>query len=246
MNNQLNRTISVYANADEVAAAVADSIIRAAQEACAARGRFTIALAGGSSPRAAYELLAQSPRREAISWNQILVCFGDERCVAPTNSESNYRMAQETFLTHVPIHPDQILRMRGENEPVAAAQEYARELQRHLGDEPVLDYVLLGLGPDAHTASWFPDVGIDEDALVAAPFVPKFASYRLTLTPRVINGARGIVVATCGAEKADAMAAVMGPDRQPSHIPSQRLQPKNGHIRWLIDEAAANKLSSIP
>jgi 6-phosphogluconolactonase len=234
--------VSLCADPPAVAHRMAEIIVAAAGKAIDQRGAFVIALAGGSSPRAAYEYLALPAQSDAVDWSRVLCLFGDERCVPPDNADSNFRMANETLLSKVAVAQDNILRMRGEDAPAEAADAYQAQLLQRLGDDPVIDLVLLGLGPDAHTASWFPDVVIDESKLVDAPYVPKFKSNRLTMTTRLINNAREIVVATSGSEKADALAAALGSDRNPLHIPSQRLDPKNGSLTWLVDKDAAAKL----
>jgi 6-phosphogluconolactonase len=243
MINTITGHLEVCADADAVAQGVADRIIASAAAAIAARGRFVIALAGGSSPREAYTLLSQSPRREQIAWDKLVVLFGDERCVPPTDDDSNYKMATETLLSHVPVPADNILRMRGEDMPAVAATEYAELLTAHLGATPIIDFVLLGLGPDAHTASWFPGVVINDHVTVDAPYVPKFSGHRLTLTPPVINAAREIIVATSGSGKAEALASALSNTRNPLHVPSQRLHPSEGTLTWLVDTAAAAKVN---
>ncbi len=237
-------TLLVSSDAPALAQALAQRVVADAQAAIGARGRFVLVLAGGSTPRAAYELLAQDPLRSAIDWTRVDVFFGDERCVPPSSDQSNFRMASETLLEHVPVPPGNIHRMLAEQEPHAAAVSYTETIAAVLGPTPRFDLVLLGLGPDAHTASWFPHVALDEERWVDAPYVPKFATHRLTLTPPLINAARAIVVATSGAEKAEALAHVLSPTRDLAAYPAQRLNPTSGTLTWLVDEAATALLSS--
>jgi len=231
--------VTIVTDATALAEALADRIVERAASSIAERGSCAIALAGGSTPRAAYRLLAQPPRTTHIAWDRVRIFFGDERCVPPTHEDSNFRMASEALLDHVAIPRDAIHRLEGELPPSEAALRYEKTLVESLGAEPIFDLVLLGLGPDAHTASWFPDVVLDEQRLVDAPFVPIFQRHRLTLTPRAINAAREILVATAGVEKAPALAAVFGKERNLAHIPAQRLRPIDGTLTWLIDKAAA-------
>lgn len=235
-------TVDIFADPATLACALADSFVEHAKTAIAARGRFAVALAGGSTPRAAYALLATEPRRSAVDWSKLDLFFGDERCVPPTSDESNFRMADETLISKVPIAIDCVHRMRGEDLPPDAALQYATLLRKELGEKPVFDLVMLGLGQDAHTASWFPQVVINSTVLVDAPYVPKFSGHRLTLTPPIINAARSIVVATAGAEKANALSHVFGRERNESLYPSQRLAPANGQLTWLVDRAASEGL----
>ena len=231
--------VEIYVDAAALACALADCFVDRAREAIAERGRFTVALAGGSTPRAAYALLAMEPRRSAVDWSKVVFFFGDERCVPPTNEQSNYRMASETLLSKLPIESSQIHRMHGEDDPGEAAVQYIEELGKTFEGQPRFDLVMLGLGPDAHTASWFPQVQINDDVFVDAPYVPKFSSHRITLTPLVINAARHIVVATAGSEKGEALSHVFGSQRNEAMYPSQRLAPHEGTLTWLIDRAAS-------
>jgi 6-phosphogluconolactonase len=235
-------TVNVLFDSAALAAALADTFVELAGEAIAARGRFAVALAGGSTPRAAYALLVMEPRRKAVEWKAIEVFFGDERCVSTTSSESNFRMANETLLSRVALTPERIHRMRGEAEPAEAARAYADEIRNTLGEEPVFDLILLGLGADAHTASWFPGVAIPHNLLVDAPYIPKFSTHRITLTPPVVNAARHLVVTAGGSEKAKAISEVFSAERNEALYPAQRLAPTNGTLTWLIDRATAEGL----
>ena len=235
---------------DDVALAerVADHTLAAARAAIARRGRFDLALAGGSTPKAAYALLACAPRRDAIDWGRVRFFFGDERCVPPDDDESNYKMARLALLEPLGIAPEAVFRMQGEAAPDAAARAYAGVLRAELEPDaacvPAFDLVMLGMGPDGHTASLFPgtDPLADDDALVRAPYVAKFATHRITLTPRAINAAHEVAVATAGAAKTAALAAVLTGPFEPQTYPAQILRPRNGTLTWLVDEAAAADL----
>jgi 6-phosphogluconolactonase len=236
--------LQVFDTADEVAGALADAFVSDAQEAIAARGAFFVALAGGTTPKNAYALLAQEPRRSRVDWNHVFVYFGDERCVPPDDRDSNYRMAREAFLSHVPLPADHVHRMHGEDDPAAAARDYAALLIQTMGDLPRFDLVMLGMGPDGHTASLFPgtDPLSDNDRLVRAPYVDKFSTYRITITPLVINNARHVVIATEGLPKAPALYAVREGPFEPAVHPIQIVEPVNGRLTWLVDRAAAAEL----
>jgi len=197
-------------------------------------------LAGGTTPRRCYELLAQ---RE-VEWGRVTLLFGDERCVPPDDKDSNYRMNRETLLDPLGVAPGQVHRMRGEDDPRAAAADYDTVLHRELGERPRLDLVLLGMGPEGHTASLFPGTvaGIDKDKDCIAHYVPKLDRWRITLTPRAINRARRVAIAAGGAEKADALHAVLEGPRQTDVYPAQIVNPRSGELRWFVDEAAASKL----
>ena len=219
-----------------------------AATAIRARGAFHVALAGGSTPRALYSLLAAPERRGRIDWRAVRVWFGDERCVPPEHPDSNYRMARETLLAHVGCRPAHVRRMEGERDPAAAARDYERLLRDHLprpdapGAAPRLDLVLLGLGADGHVASLFPGTAILDErmALVAAVFVPRFDAWRISLTYPAITAAREVMLLVAGAEKADIVAAAFEDDAD--RYPVGRLRATRP-VAWYLDRAAAARLS---
>lgn len=236
--------LRICADAGAVARALAETFVAEGRAAIAERAAFRVALSGGTTPRAAYELLAVDPLRASLSWSDVFVYFGDERCVPPDDERSNYRMARETFLDAVPIPSANVARMRGEIDPGLAANEYASILRADLGERPHLDLVLLGLGEDGHTASLFPGIAqdLEENSLVEAACPPAQAMWRITLTPKAINAAHRVVFAVEGAAKARALAAVYEGDRDPVTYPAQLVRPSSGELTWLVDEAAASLL----
>jgi len=197
--------ISVQADAQGVAREAAERAIVLAREAICASGRFTIALAGGATPRAMYALLASDPYTRRVNWPDVHVFWGDERCVHPNDSHSNYGMAHRVLLSHVPIPPHNVHRVLGESDPEVAAQSYAEELRRFFGDAwPRFDLILLGLGTDGHTASLLPDAPVLEErkrAVVAvrAEYEDRPAC-RVTLTIPAINAARQVLFLVTGSE----------------------------------------------
>lgn len=237
-------------DAAALARAAAELFIETARAAIAARGRFSVALSGGSTPRALYHLLAGSEYHDRVDWSRTWVFFGDERCVPPTNAESNYRMAREALLFHVPVPATQVFRMRGEAaDPDAAARLYEINLRRAFalapGELPRFDLILLGMGPDGHTASLFPHTEAlrVQDRLVVANWVEKLSATRLTLTLPAINHAALVVFLVAGADKAETLAAVLQGSPQPEELPSQQVAPPDGRVVWLVDQAAAAQLS---
>ncbi len=236
--------LEVFSDAAAVAGAVADLFVDAACAAFAERGTFHVALSGGNTPRAAYELLAKLPRSGDVSWSDVFVYFGDERCVPPDDEQSNYRMARLAFLDAVPIPPANVHRMRGEIDPAEAARDYAAVLRTDLGDLPSFDLTLLGLGPDGHTASLFPGSppDADDDALVRAVYSSSSAMWRITITPKVINASRTVAFAVEGVAKAAILQAVLEGPRDPIARPSQIVAPSPGRLLWLVDDAATGML----
>lgn len=225
----------------------AEQVVTAAQRSLANHGRFMIALSGGGTPQPLYQLLAQSPYAEQIAWDKTFVFWADERCVPPNDEGSNYRLAAETFLNHVSIPAENIIRVKGELEPQAAADDYVNQLARFGSPErpwPILDIAIMGMGSDGHTASLFPGSPLE----MPAPAVAVTADYdgrpanRVSLTPQVFNDARLLVFLVTGVNKANTLAAVLDGPHQPDQYPVQRIQPTNGQILWLTDEAAAQQL----
>lgn len=240
----LPNDVTVLADAAALAAAAADHVVAVLAGALAAREIAHVALAGGSTPRAANALLAAPPLRDAVDWKRVTFWFGDERCVPPDDDASNYRMNRETLLDPLGIAPERVHRMHGENDPAAAAADYDVVLRRELGEHPRLDLVLLGMGPEGHTASLFPGTvaGMPHDTFCIAHFVPKLDTWRMTLTPRAINAARNVAITAGGAEKADALRAVLEGPREIDVYPAQTVHPHGGELRWFVDAAAAARL----
>ena len=244
-------TIEVSRDPAALARALAQHVVACAAAAIAARGRFLLALAGGSTPRAAYTLLASEEFVHRIGWPRVHALWGDERCVPPDDPRSNYRMAREALLDRVPLPPGNIHRMRGEDEPTQAAAGYEKLLRELLGsDGPDAlpragpDLVLLGLGDDGHTASLFPGKAAVHETVrwVAADFIEAVGMWRVTLTPVIINAGRNVSFVVSGAAKAERLHEVLERPRLPERLPAQIVRPTRGHLTWLVDEAAAARL----
>jgi 6-phosphogluconolactonase len=212
----------------------------AAARAIAAKGYFTLVLAGGSTPERLYERLAQEPYRSAVDWNRVQVLWGDERCVGPEHEDSNYRLAAETLLHRVAIPPQQIFPMPGTVEPDAGARRYealVRDLFQRFQTFG-FDLVLLGVGADGHTASLFPGDRIvgEKDRLVAAVRPPSYirpALPRLTMTLPLLNRSREIFFLISGPEKGEVAAAVFDKSAQAWDFPAALVRPQGG-CRWFI------------
>jgi 6-phosphogluconolactonase len=238
--------LQVCRDSAALARAVAELFVSTGRMAAAERGAFHVALSGGNTPRAAYELLGQEPWRDELSWSDVFIYFGDERCVPPTDEQSNYRMAQRAFLDAVRIPHANVHRIRGEADPGHAANEYASILRADLGDAPHFDLVMLGLGPDGHTASLFPGTPpeTDDNALVRAVYSQSQMMWRVTMTPKVFNLARTVVFAVEGPDKAAILAAVYEGPVDPVKYPAQIVRPLSGRLLWLVDELAAGMLKA--
>ncbi len=226
--------------------AAADEFVRLGRAAIAARGRFVVALSGGSTPRSLYSLLAKD--YADFSWTRTFLFFGDERHVPPDHPDSNYRMVNESFLTKVPIPASNVFRVGAESpDAAAAASDYEGKLRAFFklppGEFPVFDLILLGLGPDGHTASLFPDsAGLEEHSrLVIANWVEKFKTHRISITLPVLNHADEAMFLASGPDKAAMVHEILEGNHEPPY-PAQLVQP-DGKLVWMMDAAAAAKLS---
>jgi len=240
-----------FSTAEALMAAAAERFVSVALRAIRESGRFAVALAGGSTPRRLYELLASPDWADRVDWARTNVFWGDERCVPPDDPASNYFLAREVLLDRVPIPEANIDRICGEDPPARAAAAYERELRVAFttpeGPPSVLpgrrfDLVLLGMGSNGHTASLFPGLSAvrERERWVVAEHVAEVAMWRITLTPPVLNAAAHIVFLVSGAEKAATLERVLeGP---PGVFPAQAIVPHDGVLTWLVEEAAAGKL----
>ncbi len=222
-------------------------------EAVTDRGRFSVALSGGSTPQALFELLAAPPYNTQLPWREMHFFWGDERLVPPDDAGSNYFHAAQLLLDHVPIPKENVHRVHGELSAEVAVLDYTAQLQScadNRRDWPRFDLVLLGLGSDGHTASLFPGSPAEDAPGIAVKSVTADyedrPSLRLTLTPAVFNDARQVLFLVTGANKAEAATAVLDGPSAPEQWPAQRIQPSAGIVTWLIDQAAATKLHDKP
>lgn len=245
MNNLQN--VIVLDSPEDVAKTVAERFVSYAQKAIEDHGVFSVALAGGNTPRLMYQLLACDFRNK-VNWNDVHLFFGDERCVPPDQPDSNYRLAYEALISRVQIPAVNVHPINGEGDPTENAKLYEDELRLFFtgGEWPRFDLVLLGLGTDGHTASLFPRTPALQEtrSWVAANRVEKLGAFRITLTVPAINSAANIVFLVTGVEKAAPLAAVINGPPQPELLPAQLIKPSNGSLTWLIDRQAASRLAA--
>jgi 6-phosphogluconolactonase len=241
----------IYPDADALAKAAAGDLLQRAQESVAQRGVFTLALAGGSTPRKLYSLLGTDPAFQDFPWDKTHLFFGDERHVPPTHIDSNYLMVSGTLLASGLVPAAHVHRVRAEMPDAnAAAVDYDVELhtffthEMRLNGFPRFDVILLGMGPDGHTASLFPgSKGLEEkERWVIANWVEKFKSARITFTFPVLNAARTVMLLVAGADKTDMLHNVLVVKRGTTPYPVQDVQPVDGAKIWLLDRAAAERL----
>jgi 6-phosphogluconolactonase len=242
-----NITVNISSDPAAMSQFAAELFAQAARGSVALRGRFLAALSGGGTPQALYRLLAESSYRESLPWEQVQFFWGDERCVPPEERESCYNQAWTTLLAHVPVPQANLHRAKGELGPRQAAVEYAAQLKALAApgaDWPRFDLVLLGLGDDGHTASLFPGSALTSGLATVAvtAYYQDRPANRVSLTPDVFNAAREVVFLATGQEKARALLSTLTGSHDPVNLPAQRIQPVDGNVWWLVDEAAASLL----
>ena len=238
--------IHIFQNLEKLSQAAAETFVNLADQAVRARGRFSVALSGGGTPRRMYELLASNPLRGRVRWSAVHVFWGDERCVPAEDPRSNARMARQALLDHVPLPAGNIHPISGELPPTQAAARYETILRKFFeGGEPVFDLILLGLGENAHTASLFPHTPVLQESQrwAAEVYIASQEMYRVTLTAPLINRARKVLFLVSGAGKAEALQHVLEGAVQPNDFPAQLIRPNGVHATWLVDKAASHKLA---
>jgi len=226
----------------------AEEIAHFAGEAICTHGEFTLCLTGGATPASTYELLA-TRFRLSVDWKEVQFFWGDERCVPPDDPASNFGMANRTILSKLALRPEQVHRMRGEDDPAQAAQDYEGELRAFFrleqpGDFQSFNLVLLGLGENAHVASLFPHHSAlhEETRLAVAVDVAAVPRRRISLTVPVINSAERVMFLVSGEKKAAAVKNILQGPQDPEEYPGQLVKPHSGEIVWLIDKAAGSEL----
>jgi 6-phosphogluconolactonase len=242
--------LHTFSTADELYAHAAEAVVAAGNAALAQRGRFVIALAGGSTPRGLYRCLSAPPLAARLDWSRAEIFFGDERTVGPDDPDSNYRMAREALLDPLGLSPAKVHRMLGERDPLTAATEYEQQVAACFDiattdEPPEFDLILLGMGDDGHTASLFPHTQAlaERSRWVVANEVPQHATTRITMTYPLINNARQVMFLVAGASKAQALASVLRGPPNLAEFPSQGISPSGGQLDWFLDSAAASQLS---
>ena len=250
MSRRLKIIYYVEPDAAALARRAAQYFVEMVEEAVGGRGRARIAISGGSTPKAAFQMLGdpREPWRGRMQWDRLELYWVDERCVPPGDEQSNYRMTREALLDRTPLRPEQIHRMEGELEPDEAAARYESELRNSFrlegAEVPRFDLVALGLGPDGHTASLFPHTEAlhEMSRLVTANHVPQMDSWRITLTWPVINRANSVFFLISGADKAQILKEVLAGPRDVERLPSQLIRPASGILTLILDESAAAEL----
>ena len=238
-------SLNIFNTEQEVLDALAGHFVMVANDAISARGKFSVALSGGNSPKKLYELLA-SVYHDKVDWEKVYFFFGDERNVPQTNKDSNYLMAKNSLFVPLMIDPDHVFAVDTSLSPADAAKKYEEEIEEFFDeDEMSFDLVLLGLGDNSHTASLFPHTPVLHDRTpgVKDVFLPDQQVYRITLNAPMINEARHIAFLVYGEGKAIAVHHVLEDDEDIEEYPAQLIEPIIGEIQWFMDEAAASMLT---
>ncbi len=250
MGRSLKIIYYVEPDAEALARRAAQYFVEMAEEAVSAWGFARIAISGGSTPKAAFELMGDPGQqwRGRMPWDKLELFWVDERCVPPEDAESNYRMTRETLLDRVPLRADQIHRMEGELAPKEAATRYESELRNSFklegAERPRFDLIALGMGPDGHTASLFPHTEAlhEMSRLVTANHVPQKNTWRITLTWPVINRADSVFFLIGGSDKAMILKEVLTGPKDVERLPSQLIRPASGILTLFLDKDAASLL----
>jgi 6-phosphogluconolactonase len=247
------RRINVYEDANSLATQAAIDFVKMSQEAIEIRGRFSVALSGGSTPKMLFNKLAEDAYARVVQWDRIDVFWGDERCVPPDHEDSNYNTARQELLERVPLPEENIYRMRGELDPRRAANAYEDLLRGYFlgrtdgvekNTDLTFDLIYLGMGDDGHTASLFPKTTAlqEKNRWVVANYVDMLGVWRLTLTAPAINLARMVVFLVAGSGKRARLKEVLEGPQDPQSLPSQLINPQAGELVWMVDQAVAGSL----
>ncbi|MHC4268520.1 MAG: 6-phosphogluconolactonase [Planctomycetota bacterium] len=237
----MKKNIHIYPNKEKLVAATTERVVGSIEKVIKENGLCNMALAGGNTPGGVYSMLAANPYQDRLDWSRLHLFWGDERMVSPEHQDSNFRMVRETLLDHVAIPDDNVHRIHGEIAPEQAAEEYASLLNDHFKTNlPGFDIILLGLGEDGHTASLFPETDAVEECEqhAVAVFVPRFDSWRVTLTLPVLNAAREIYFLVSGRSKSDIMQRIMSIKQPSKEFPATMVDPVNGELHWMLDSDA--------
>lgn len=242
----MEQSYRIFNSIDELSQFFAEKLASLVKEIPPGRF-FSIALSGGSTPRLVFKYMA-SNFRDRIDWQKVLVFWGDERCVAPESDESNFRMAKESLLEHVPIPANNIFRIKGEADPNVEADRYAEAVRQHVPSTlniPQFDFIMLGLGEDGHTASMFPGNLhlFSSDKLFEVTENPNTKQKRITATGKMINQARHVVFLVTGESKAEMVSCIIERKDDWQKLPASKIHPENGELLWLLDDRAAMKLN---
>ncbi|MCX6132800.1 MAG: 6-phosphogluconolactonase [Ignavibacteriales bacterium] len=237
--------VTVYKDTSELEHNAAKEIARIMTTAINDRGVCFVALSGGETPRQIYRRLGMEPIKDQVNWNSVHLFFSDERSVSPNDAQSNYGMVERSLLSWIDIPRQNVHRLKGELDPLSAAEEYEADIRSAFGDKEMrFDLVLLGVGEDGHVASIFPGTRVvdEEVALVRPAMNPSQPLQRITLTFPIINSAREILFLVSGKRKASIVQRVLATSKPTRDLPATMVRPAEGSLRWMIDHDAASQI----
>lgn len=235
--------VHVFENTDKLIQALANTIQRASKLAISQRGQFNFVLSGGGSPKQLYKLLASEPYKTAMDWKRTYFFFGDERFVPEGDSQRNSLMAAEALFEPLSISDSQIYKVDTSLPPKKAAQNYLEQIQNHFNNNKIhFDFILLGLGDNAHTASLFPHTEVlnEERATVSAEYIEEVNMNRITMTAPLINQARTVAFLVFGSDKAEAVAKIMDASKDFKKYPGKLIHPESDDLQWFLDKDAGH------
>ena len=241
----MKREIYILNDRRELADRLASDFQTAVEDSQNGGKRISIALSGGSTPRVFFQRLALPPYSERIPWSHVNLFWGDERCVPPDDEQSNFKMANDTFISKVNIPDQNVHRIIGENAPEAEALRYANEIQKYVRSNngfPEFDWIFLGMGGDGHTASLFPSAQTinEKKSICVVAEHPETGQKRISLSLPVINNAKRVSFLVAGKEKAKVLKEILEKGDSPLPYPASKINPENGVLEWYLDKAAAS------
>ena len=246
LTGEFKPEVRILPNLEVLSREAAAIYLRLSEKCISSKGRFVVALSGGSTPRRFYSLLSEVPYRDQVDWRRVHFFWADERCVPKEDEASNFKLAFDAFLSKVPVPEGNLHRIRGEKEPAEGAEGYEKEIGAFFGREgsPVFDLILLGVGEDGHTASLFPDSNAlrETNRLVIPVYLRRPGFDRVTLSLPVLNQADHVLFLVSGRSKAAIVREILGEGAKRKSYPAGLVQPVKGRVTWLIDEEAASEL----
>ena len=247
-NQKSSRELHVYKSADKVIKEIADYFVRTVSETILRKRKCNVVLSGGHSPKPLYKLLASPHYSRQIEWDKVYFFFADERCVPFTGSDNNGWMVKKTLFEPLRTAEENIFYVNMSLSPEESANEYAGRIISHFENDPIcFDFILLGLGEDAHTASLFPHAPVlkEKKALVKAVYLRDKPAYRITMTAKLINRSSNIAFLVYGESKAEAVKETLEGEKDFETYPAQLICPKEGNIHWYMDILAASSLKAV-
>jgi len=239
--------LHIYQSVDEVITALADFFLESVNDTIKRKGICNLVLSGGNSPKKLYELLASDTYNQKIPWDKFFFFFGDERYIPFNDENNNGHMAKQSLFDPLYINPSNIFYINTSLQPNQAAEDYSHRIRQHFGNKkPAFDFILLGLGDNAHTASLFPNTTVINERinLMSAPYIEELSAFRITMTAPLINLASTIAFLVYGDSKAKSVYNVLKGEKNTKAYPAQLINNEKGRTHWFLDQQAAKYLNN--